>query len=110
MGGQQGGGDGKLEFPSVPLGFMKDPLVASSTRSCLLLTFTLVFSTTWTFRHCPSGGLGVVFWQARGEPTSSLASVGCQLLPAGADGLDGSFPARLRKAHEVLQIETLHSV
>lgn len=62
-----GQGDGKLELQSDCLGFMKDHSAALSVSSCLVVTFTIIFNTMWTFRHCFSMGLWGDFLVRREE-------------------------------------------
>lgn len=72
-GGRSAGqGDGKLELQSDHLGFMKDHSVAFSVSSCLVVTFTIIFNTVWTFRHCLSVGLWGDFLVRRGAHTCPL--------------------------------------
>lgn len=69
-GGRSAGqGDGKLELQSDHLGFMKDHSAAFSVSSCLIVTFTIIFNTMWTFRHCLSMGLWGDFLVRPGEHT-----------------------------------------
>ena len=70
--------------------------------------FTLVFNTMWMFHLCPSAGLGWFLgkdeesWRPPHHLCIISTRLGHWLLPVGADGLDGVFPAQLKKAQEVL--------